>query len=217
MMSTAVLTDMQSAYDVLECSFLLAVLKALGAGPRLIGWLRTLYSEKMITIKCGGEQADRRPYTFRLIQGNSFSTLGFNLCVFPIRLFARGDIKAYADDLLLQITSKKVDDHLEKIEREYFEFEKYVADIGMKSCRDKLQACTWAKKIPEEMKEFDLAGERIKDESSVRILGIKLNKSLNFSEFIGDITAKVRQRAGQIRLKGKYQNIALINISPDSC
>ena len=204
MMSTAVLTDMQSAYDVLECSFLLAVLKALGAGPRLIGWLRTLYSEKMITIKCGGEQADRRPYTFRLIQGNSFSTLGFNLCVFPIRLFARGDIKAYADDLLLQITSKRVDDHLEKIEREYFEFEKYVADIGMKSCREKLQACTWAKKIPEEMKEFDLAGERIKDEPSVRILGIKLNKTLNFSEFIGDITAKVRQRAGQIRLKGKY-------------
>ena len=205
--SSLTLTDMSSAYDLLQSGLLLGLMGALGAGPKLLGWLKSLYAEKVITIKNNGKMAKKRTYTLGLIQGNSFSTLGFNVCIFPIRLFAKGDMKIYADDILLQTTTDVklgAEEHLRRIEKDYFDFEKYVADIGMVSSREKLQVCTWAKKLPEELKQFELAGEMMKDEKSVRVLGLKLDKAMTFSEFIHDIISRVKQRAGQIRLRGKY-------------
>ena len=204
---TLVGTDLSSAYDVCDANFCVAILKTLGAGPRLLNWLRTLYSEKSMIIRNGGAISDPRNYLFALLQGNSASCVNFNLCIFPIRLMVNCNIKKFADDLYLCIRSKNASDQLRNIRQEYKLFEDYVAKLGMKSAKSKLVACTWAKgDVPNELKRFEVDGEEVVDQDQIRVLGLILSKDLSFQSYVDMINSKVRQRAGMIRLKGKYMS-----------
>ena len=202
-----VCTDLSSAYDITDSKFCLALLEVLGAGPYLLKWLRTLYSEKKMYIRSGKAMSDPRTYLFSLLQGNSASCVNFNLCVFPIRIMAKTNIKKYADDLILCIRNRDPLEQVRKIREEYKIFEDYVAKIGMSSSRSKLMVCTWAKgKLPDVLKAFDVEGEQIVDQEEIRILGLILQKSGSFQSYVDMLCSKVRQRAGMIRLKGRYMS-----------
>ena len=201
---TLLATDLASAYDITSIFYYLDLLELLGAGPLLLSWLRTLYTQKNMVIRNADSMSAVKNYAFNLLQGNAISCVSFNICVFPIRLMVNTNIKKFADDLLLCVRSSSAEQQLRIIREEYALFESFVSSIGMKSARNKLMVSSWARKLPEELKSFELAGEILKDQDEIRILGIYLQKDLSFSNFIQKIIAKVKQKAGLIRLKGRH-------------
>ncbi|UYV84873.1 hypothetical protein LAZ67_X003822 [Cordylochernes scorpioides] len=101
-------TDLQSAFDNVDREFLASQLRIIGLPPPFMEWLHLLYAEADATIKVDGNFT--RPFKMRrgLRQGCACSAALFSIFTGPLlrhleRILGRGNVLAYADDILLLI------------------------------------------------------------------------------------------------------------------
>ncbi|UYV75084.1 HOXA5 [Cordylochernes scorpioides] len=101
-------TDLQSAFDNVDREFLASQLRTIGLPPPFMEWLHLLYAEADATIKVNGNFT--RPFKMRrgLRQGCACSAALFSIFTGPLlhhleRILGRGNVLAYADDILLLI------------------------------------------------------------------------------------------------------------------
>ncbi|UYV72629.1 hypothetical protein LAZ67_10000107, partial [Cordylochernes scorpioides] len=117
-------TDLQSAFDNVDREFLAAQLRSIGLPPPFLEWLHLLYAEADATIKVDGNFT--RPFRMRrgLRQGCACSAALFSIFTGPLlrhleRALGRGNVLAYADDILLLI---REDWQFEKVKTIFDEF-----------------------------------------------------------------------------------------------
>ncbi|UYV82123.1 hypothetical protein LAZ67_21001007 [Cordylochernes scorpioides] len=101
-------SDLQSAFDNVDREFLASQLRIIGLPPPFMEWLHLLYAEADATIKVNGNFT--RPFKMRrgLRQGCACSAALFSIFTGPLlrhleRILGRGNVLAYADDILLLI------------------------------------------------------------------------------------------------------------------
>ncbi|UYV69855.1 hypothetical protein LAZ67_7000975, partial [Cordylochernes scorpioides] len=101
-------TDLQSAFDNVDREFLASQLRTIGLPLPFMEWLHLLYAEADATIKVNGNFT--RPFKMRrgLRQGCACSAALFSIFTGPLlrhleRILGRGNVLAYADDILLLI------------------------------------------------------------------------------------------------------------------
>lgn len=112
--------DATMAFNTLEWTYMMAVLKKLGFGPTFIGWVRLLYSEPLAQVVINNKISEIFTLGRGTRQGCPLSPLLFALSLEPLAAWIRQDrmlrglkwaegwedrISLYADDVLLYLAS----------------------------------------------------------------------------------------------------------------
>ena len=198
-------SDLKSAYDLTASDYVLDVLEALGAGPRLRNWFKALYGTKTLQVRLNGYVSEPKEIKANLLQGDPSSPILFNVALFPIKFFVSTKILQYADDIHLTAKAKDAEKVKEDLLKYYDEYNEFVKATGMVSEDDKLEFKIWGKgSTKKEAQTLDFNGKSLTMKSSMRILGLHLNSRLDFQEDVDEMETKVRQRAGMIRIQGRH-------------
>ena len=198
-------SDLKSAYDLTSKSYVLDILQALGAGPRLRHWFKALYGKKDLRVRLNDFTSEPREIMANLLQGDPSSPILFNLALFPIKFFVKTRLLQYADDIHITAMSEDAEKAKEELLQYYNEYDDFVNKTGLVSEHDKLEFKIWGKgSTKKEVQELDCNGHKLKMKESIRILGLHLNSKLDFTEDVEDLITKLRQRAGMIRIQGKH-------------
>ena len=123
--------DLNKAFDRVEHNFLFKTMERYGFGPRLIRWLRLLYSNARSCVKCNGVLTDTFPLERSVRQGCPLSAILYSISVEPLATLVKGDrgikcvkipgggecvIQQYADDTSFTVRDmgsiKRIVDHL---------------------------------------------------------------------------------------------------------
>jgi len=109
--------DAEKAFDRVEWQYLFTILQKFGFGPKLISWIRLLYSAPLARVKTNSEISPPFPLSRGTRQGCPLSPLLFALAIEPLSIalkastlfsgIIRGGVEhrvaLYADDLLLYV------------------------------------------------------------------------------------------------------------------
>ncbi|UYV65315.1 hypothetical protein LAZ67_3003928, partial [Cordylochernes scorpioides] len=100
--------DLKSAFDTLSRSYLFALLEKLGLPSTFLGWIAVLYGEADASIRVGDVYTKAFPLLNGVRQGCRLSASLFSIGVGPLlrrleRTLGRGNVVAYADDIVLFI------------------------------------------------------------------------------------------------------------------
>ncbi|UYV62231.1 hypothetical protein LAZ67_1008324 [Cordylochernes scorpioides] len=100
--------DLVSAFDTLSRSYLFALLEKLGLPSTFLGWIAVLYGEADASIRVGDVYTKAFPLLNGVRQGCRLSAALFSIGVGPLlrrleRTLGRGNVVAYADDIVLFI------------------------------------------------------------------------------------------------------------------
>ncbi|UYV80028.1 hypothetical protein LAZ67_18001467, partial [Cordylochernes scorpioides] len=100
--------DLKSAFDTLSRSYLFALLEKLGLPSTFLGWIAVLYGEADASIRVGDVYTKAFPLLNWVRQGCRLSAALFSIGVGPLlrrleRTLGRGNVVAYADDIVLFI------------------------------------------------------------------------------------------------------------------
>ncbi|UYV60165.1 hypothetical protein LAZ67_1000173 [Cordylochernes scorpioides] len=100
--------DLKSAFDTLSRSYLFALLEKLGLPSTFLGWIAVLYGEADASIRVGDVYTKVFPLLNGVRQGCRLSAALFSIGVGPLlrrleRTLGRGNVVAYADDIVLFI------------------------------------------------------------------------------------------------------------------
>ncbi|UYV80520.1 hypothetical protein LAZ67_19000425, partial [Cordylochernes scorpioides] len=100
--------DLKSAFDTLSRSYLFALLEKLGLPSTFLGWIAVLYGEADASIRVGDVYTKAFPLLNGVRQGCRLSAALFSIGVGPLlrrleRTLGRGNVVAYADDIVLFI------------------------------------------------------------------------------------------------------------------
>ena len=198
-------SDLKSAYDLTASDYVLDVLAALGAGPRLRNWFKALYGTKTLQVRLNGFVSKPKEIKANLLQGDPSSPILFNVALFPIKFFVSTRILQYADDIHLTAKAKDAEKVKEDLLKYYNEYNEFVKATGMVSEDDKLEFKIWGKgSTKKESNSLEFNGKTLSMKPSMRILGLHLNSRLDFQEDVDEMEVRVRQRAGMIRIQGKH-------------
>ena len=198
-------SDLKSAYDLTSKSYVLDILEALGAGPRLRKWFQALYGKKDLRVRLNGFTSEPKEIMANLLQGDPSSPILFNVALFPIKFFVSTKLLQYADDIHITAMSEDAEKAKEDLLRFYNEYDEFVKKTGLVSEHDKLEFKIWGRgSKKKEVQEMDCNGHHLVMKESIRILGLHLNSRLDFTEDVEDLVTKLRQRAGMIRIHGRH-------------
>ena len=198
-------SDLKSAYDLTNKSYVLDIMKALGAGSRITSWFRALYGKKELSVRLNGFTSKPKEIMANLLQGDPSSPILFNVALFPIKFFVSTKLLQYADDIHITAFDKDAEKVKENLVKYYDEYNQFVIKTGLVSEHDKLEFKIWGKgSHKKEVQEINCNGNELKMKESIKILGLRLNSRLDFTEDIEDLITKLRQRAGMIRIQGKH-------------
>ncbi|UYV67828.1 hypothetical protein LAZ67_5002162 [Cordylochernes scorpioides] len=100
--------DLKSAFDTLSRSYLFALLEKLGLPSTFLGWIAVLFGEADASIRVGDVYTKAFPLLNGVRQGCRLSAALFSIGVGPLlrrleRTLGRGNVVAYADDIVLFI------------------------------------------------------------------------------------------------------------------
>ncbi|UYV64920.1 hypothetical protein LAZ67_3002445 [Cordylochernes scorpioides] len=100
--------NLKSAFDTLSRSYLFALLEKLGLLSTFLGWIAVLFGEADASIRVGDVYTKAFPILNGVRQGCRFSAALFSIGVGPLlrrfeRTLGRGNVVAYADDIVLFI------------------------------------------------------------------------------------------------------------------
>ena len=181
--------DLQRAYDWVNRSILLNLLKEAQIPGKIIEIIKIMMLKSSVTIDEVSEWKKSRG----LIQGSWLSPILFNFYINPLLKKLENDntwFRAYADDIVLAVETKEIDNKLSKILEwwKLFEIKLNPHKSGIMRILNKsgkVKGIKNAANIPEVGK--------------YKYLGITINQSLNFKDIIELISKRTKYMKYQLR------------------
>ena len=112
----------------------------------------------------------------------------------------------YADDNTLAHADDNIDKVVEYLEKDSLALIEWFSCNQMKANPDKFQALAIGKKSMDKNIVFDLAGNKIKCEKEVKLLGVTIDFELKFNSHISNICKKASRQLNVLKRLGKYLN-----------
>ena len=199
----AVLTDLSKAFDCLNHNLLIAKLDAYGFDNSAIKFIYDYLKERKQRTKVNNSYSAWKDIQYGVPQGSILGPLLFNIFINDIFYFIKKTkIANYADDNTTYTSEKNVAFLLKTLEDETSIVLNWFQINEMKSNDDK---CKLIVANNDEV-SLILGNESIEASSTVELLGIKLDKNLDFNDHVLDLIKKGNQKLHALARISKYLN-----------
>ena len=188
------LMDLSKAYDCVNHDLIIAKLEAYGVGENSLRLIQNYLSQRQQRVKVGSSFSEWLEIILGIPQGPILEPILFNAFINDLLLFIKEtDICNFADDTTLYACGKELDTISFKLEIETNRAIQWLKDNEMVANPSKFQLMFLSKyKNIEKNMSFD--GKTIKSSDTVELLGITLDKNINFKRHIQNICRKANNK-----------------------
>ena len=205
----AVLTDLFKAFDCLNHDMLIAKLHAYGFDNGALDYILDYLNDRKQRTKIGNSFSSWREISFGVPQGSILGPLLFNIFINDIFYFTEeAKIANYADDTTVYATENDVKELLNVLQKETTIVLNWFKSNEMKSNDDKCHLFVANK----DNLTINLGCETIKSSDSVKLLGIIIDKQLNFKEHVTKLCKKGNQKLHALARISKYMSKTKLRI-----
>ena len=199
----ALLTDLSKAFDCLPHDLLIAKLHAYGVELNALNFLCSYLTNRYQRVKINNSFSEWSEIIYGVPQGSILGPLLFNIFLSDLFLFLpETTFASYADDNTPFLIGKDVKPVLDNLERVSNAMLKWFSNNGMKANPDKyhlLSNCNTC--------SLKVGNEIIENSECEKLLGIKIDKSLNFNEHLDKICkSATNQLNALVRLRSYLGN-----------
>ena len=199
----AILTDLSKAFDCLNHDLLIAKLEAYGFDNSALLFVKDYLKNRKQRTKVNGSYSSWLDLLFGVPQGSILGPLLFNILINDMFYFIKDSkITNYADDNTVYSVSENITHLLNILERETTLILEWFRKNEMKTNDDKchLIICN------QEDVSVTLGNEWIKNADSVELLGITIDKNLDFTEHVTELCKKGNQKLHALARISGYLN-----------
>ena len=198
----AILTDLSKAFVCLNHDLLTAKLRAYGFDHDALVFVYSYLKERRQRTKIGSSYSTWKEIKYGVPQGSILGPLLFNIFLNDIFYFINNTkIANYADDNTTYSMDENVPNLLSILENETTALLEWFKANEMKSNEDK---CHLLIINHQDENCVQLGNENIVGSSFVDLLGIKIDKNLNFNEHVSKLTKKGNQKLHALARISKY-------------
>ena len=199
----AVLTDLSKAFDCLNHDLLIAKLDAYGFKKNSLNFIYDCLKERKQRTKVNNSYSSWKDIQYGVPQGSILGPLLFNIFINDIFFFIKKTkIANYADDNTTYTSEENIEFLLKTLQEDTLLVLKWFNVNEMKLNDDKCHLIV----AKQDNISINLGNEYIEAEDSVDLLGIKLDKSINFNEHVSGFIRKGNQKLHALARISKYQN-----------
>ena len=180
----ALLTDLSKAFDCLNHELLIAKLDAYNFDNSSLEVIRSYLSNRKHRTKINNTFSEWAEIFDGIPQGSILGPLLFNIYMNDILYFVRESITNYADDTTPYSIKSNYDELIEALEVDSEPLLKWFKINFLKLNADK---CKLLISNKDNGFSMDIEGEIIVCEQSVKLLGIKIDNQLTFSQHVSGI------------------------------
>ena len=201
------LMDLSKAYDCVNHDLIIAKLEAYGVGENSLRLIQNYLSQRQQRVKVGLSFSEWLEIILGIPQGSILGPILFNIFINDLLLFIKEtDICNFADDTTLYACGKELDTISFKLEIETNRAMQWLKDNEMVANLSKFQLMFLSKyKNIEKNMSFD--GKIIKSSDTVELLGITLDKNINFKRHMQNICRKANNKAKALLCIRKFLNL----------
>ena len=197
----AILTDLSKAFDCLNHDLLIAKLEAYGFDKNALLFVSDYLKGRKQRTKVNGSYSSWLELLFGVPQGSILGPLLFNIFINDMFYFTNeSKLANYADDNTLYTVKENITDLLKILENETCIILDWFRKNEMKPNGDKchLIVCN------QENVSVKLGNEIIHTTDLVDLLGVKIDKNLNFSEHVTKLCKKGNQKLHALARISRY-------------
>ena len=183
----AILTDLSKAFDCLNHNLLLAKMDAYGFDKSALLFIQDYLNKRKQRTKVNGSYSSWLDLIYGVPQGSILGPLLFNIFINDMFYFIKETkIANYADDNTVYTVDKNIQNLLQTLENETNLILDWFPTNEMKPNDDKchLIVCN------QEKLSVTLGNESIDSTDTVELLGITIDKNLNFTEHVSVLLHK---------------------------
>lgn len=187
--------DIEGAYNNVSVGKVVNTLDFLGVGTNFCKYLWNFLSERHLILRDQNIDFSGTRWTDRgLAQGDPLSPLLFNIATYQIcHKINKVHISQYADDFVLYIRSKSLQDSVLSMQNSLCTMIDVLDGLGLEVSASKSKLCVFRKGHKVQHVSLSICGNQLSSDSSVKYLGMWLDRSLRWGKHIGDIVEKTQR------------------------
>lgn len=205
----AVFLDFQRAFETIDREILLHKLEMCGIGANALIWFNSYLSNRSQIVKINGVTSEPLENNYGVPQGSVLGPILFILYINDMKnVLQYCKIKLFADDTLIYICSKDINDATIKLNDDLnCLFNKISHDkLKLNVNKTKLMIISNKKTINKNEIQIKINNELIKLEHEIKYLGVILDDKLNLSENLNYVIRKMAKKVNVLYRTGDKLN-----------
>lgn len=194
----AVFLDFKRAFETVDRSILLVKLTRIGVDQHVLKWFDNYLSERYQTTNFNGKTSPKIVNPYGVPQGSVLGPLLFIVYINDINTAIKHcNINLFADDALLTISTKNLEDAVTKINEDLHTLSLWLAHNKLKLNTSKTKYMTIGKKTTSNTEHIiHINNEGIERVHSFKYLGIIIDTKLTFHEHVQHIVKQTAKKIG---------------------
>lgn len=206
----AVFLDFQKAFETIDRNLLIRKLKKYGVGPRAIEWFQSYLSDRTQRVKFSDAISDALINDLGVPQGSVLGPLLFIIYINDLKKSLQYcNIKFFADDTLIYIGFKDVNDGQTKINNDlnniYIAINQNKLKLNVK--KTKLMIITKKLNINKNLIDIRIDNNRLEFVNELKYLGVILDDNLDFKKNCNYVASKMARKNGLLMRIGNSLNM----------
>ena len=205
--STGVLlTDLSKAFDCLIHDLMIAKLNAYGFDYNSLKLIYSYLSNRHQRVRVNCSYSSWNEIVYGVPQGSILGPLLFNIYLSDFFMFCKdSDIANYADDNSPFSCNENIESVILQLENDSKILLTWVSNNGLKANPDKFHLIL---NNPDEKYFIQIQNFQIFNSKCEKLLGIKIDSSLSFTEHVTDLCNKASQKLHALSRVAKFMNAA---------
>lgn len=195
--TTAVLLDLEKAFDKVWHIGLLYKLLKLDTPPALVALIQSFLENRCFSVRVENQYSDPRKMAAGVPQGSCLSPLLFMIFINDIPSNQGTHLNLYADDTMLYSTSISINHAARKLQIHLDKVLYWLKEWKLSLNTIKTEAIRFGRRL-KKATPLSIDGSMIPWQNHIKYLGVNLDSKLRFNLHTTQITRKARQTRGAL-------------------